>query len=63
MRGDQLFEALPPTKYRQYRWITIGGEEPMIVMPSRKHSSGGMLATARAERGLIRLKDSRNLGS
>jgi hypothetical protein len=63
MGRDQLFEALPLTENRKNRWITIGGEEAVTVMPSSKDSSGGVLLTARVKQRLGRLKDSRHFGS
>jgi hypothetical protein len=49
MRRDQLFEALSPAKYRKNCRIAVGTEESLIVIPSSKHPSGGMMSNARAK--------------
>jgi hypothetical protein len=63
MGRNQLFEALPLPKYWQNRWLTICGEESLIVMPSSQHPSGRVLLATCGKPRLIRLKDSRYFGS
>jgi hypothetical protein len=44
MCGYELFEAFSSTKYRQNGRLPIGSQKALIVEPSGKHSSSGVLS-------------------